>query len=76
MPDVDWLAERLSADMLDRWRRFEETFGPITIHERLDYLFAVTLARGTGKRISEFMPHWGESQADAIAARLSEMAKR
>jgi hypothetical protein len=64
--------------MLARWARFEASFGPLTIQERLDVLFAATLARGTGKPVKDFLPQWGDSQdpTDLIVARLEGMAKR
>jgi hypothetical protein len=62
--------------MLDQWRRFEESFGPLTIQERMDLVFAGTLARGSGKQVKDFLPQWGRTQADDIVGRLSAMAKK
>lgn len=63
--------------MQDDWRRFEEEFGPLTVQERLDALFAAVLARGSGKRVSEFMPKWGGrgSSPEAMVAGLERLAR-
>ncbi len=65
--------------MQDDWRRFEESFGPITIQERLDLVFAGVLARGSGKPIKDFLPQWRSTATwtsdDEIVRRLEAMAK-
>lgn len=69
VPDVDYLAERVSGDMLGQWRRFEESFGPLTIHERIDALFGAI----TGQ-----LPPWHQhpEPEDDIVGRLNAMARK
>lgn len=53
----------MSARELAEWARFEEDFGPLTLHERLDAMaghiaYTVHATAGGSGRMSDFMPQW------------------
>jgi hypothetical protein len=56
---------------LQEWAAFERTFGPITLHERIDQaaaLVAWSIARSLGateEGPEAFLPRWDESPGEA-----------
>ena len=62
---------------LVEWATFEEEFGPLTIHERLDWQMALRAYEQTGKgEIADHLPQWRSGQAKAhFADWLSAMAR-
>jgi hypothetical protein len=54
------------------WTAFEQVFGPITVHERIDgaaaqisYMLASAFGDGRKLDLRDFMPQWGAEEEDA-----------
>lgn len=62
IPDPDWLAERISAQTLGEWEAFEQSFGPLLVHERVDLAGALIASVLSGKPVEDFIPRWGGSE--------------
>jgi hypothetical protein len=54
------LADRLSAAQVQEWEYFEQRYGPLLVHERIDIGFGslMQMTSRSGKPLSEFMPTW------------------
>jgi hypothetical protein len=54
------LAERLTAAQVREWEHFEQRYGPLLVHERIDIGFGslMQMTSQSGKPLSDFMPTW------------------
>jgi hypothetical protein len=71
----------MSARELAEWSLFEEGFGPLTLHERLDALAAqicyIIHASAGGKgRLEDFIPQWRRAPKMEITDWLSALATK
>lgn len=79
--DPDWLADRISPALIAEWAAYERHYGPVLVHERIDWGFAAlrTVMSGGG-RIADNLPPWhGESDEhdeDALMSRLRSLAAK
>lgn len=76
---VEALEPHLTMRELLAWQRFEDDFGPLTLHERIDHaaaLISYTVAaaaglkndRGRAVEIVDFLPTWQrEGEAPSVA---------
>jgi hypothetical protein len=83
---VGWIAPPMSGHDLAEWEAFEQSFGPIVPHERIDIAQAM-LSSVTAKvhgakgdmRAVKFLPQWegdrGQSADDLVKA-LRAMARK
>ncbi len=57
----------MSAGLLGEWAAFEKHYGPLLIHERVDYGLAVVAATvGGGGEV--MLPPWYDDDADTVAS--------
>jgi hypothetical protein len=67
---------------LIEWQAFEEEFGPLTLHKRLDWAVALltysqAISNGYRGKPSDFLPEWESPKAVAhIADWLSAVARK
>jgi hypothetical protein len=59
-PDPDALAERIPSTLFTEWSAFERVYGPVLVHERVDFMLAVLCARIGGGDAEDFLPQWDE----------------
>lgn len=65
--------------MLGEWAAFERHYGPLLIHERVDFGFAALRAVSSNGRIADHLPPWYERPGmddEALWGMLESMSKR
>ena len=71
MPVVE-LEQRMGVRELLEWQAFEEDFGPVTLHERIDgaaqqIAYNVHVAAGGKEQPERFRMSWGTRRFDEVA---------
>lgn len=67
----------MSARELMEWSVFEETFGPLTLHERMDGAAAIIAFAHTGQgNVSDYMPRWEKETKGNVIDWLSAISRK
>jgi hypothetical protein len=67
----------MPATELVEWEAFEDEFGPLLVHERIDWAVAFLVAQRAGsENVKDFLPQWEREGQVHIADWLSAIARK